>query len=155
MAKPDFASHPASSSSSRRHKASHSDPSHRPPRSRPAPSGTRILTLLAALSATPLSALAHPLDPPETSLPFLYPPFVLQPTPASFAKRSDTVSTPVAATVTSAPSSEPSRCRHARRHLPDKFAIADDGLWHKTSWSLYGSRAVSRLFYVWPPLHVG
>lgn len=152
MAKPGFASHLASSSSLQPHKVHRPNSSNRSPRSRPDPSRTRVLALLAALSATPLSALAHPLDPPQTSLPFLYPPFALQPTAAAFAKRSATPSTLDAPTTTSAPCSQPSRCRYARRDVPDKFAVGDDGLYHKTYWSLYGSCAVSKPLYVSPPL---
>ena len=142
MAKPRLdslrptASSSSSTSTTRRPNASPSVSSHplnRCSRSRPARS--HILPLLAALSATPLAIHAYPLDPTQTSLPFLYPPFLHQPTP--LAKRSDTPST---TTPTGSPSPAPSfRCHYDRGNLPDKYVVGDDGLWHKTQWSLYGS----------------
>lgn len=137
----------SSSTSTRRLKASPSASSHplnRCSRSRPARS--RLLPLLAAISATPLSIHAYPLDPTETSLPFLYPPFLHQPTP--LAKRSVTPSTLNAATASgSTPSPPPapsSGCQYDKgnlpdKNLPDKYVLGDDGRWHKVTWSLYGS----------------
>jgi hypothetical protein len=151
MAKPAFASLFASSSSSsaRHHRASPSSstsshpPLNRSSRSRPPDlprTRTRTLALLAALSATPLSAHAYPLDPPQTSLPFLYPPFALEPTNV-LAKRSAAPSTSNAAppTTTGAPPSPSPQCQYDRADLPDKYVLGDDGYWHKTPWSLYGS----------------
>jgi hypothetical protein len=145
MAKPSFASCPpaaSSSSTSTRHpKASSSVSSHLLDRSsRSRPPRSHILALLAAISATPLSVHAYPLDQPQTSLPFLYPPFIFRPTP--IAKRSDTPSTSDAATTvnpTGPPPTPSSACQYDRGGLPDKFEVGDDGFWHKTHWSLYGS----------------
>lgn len=171
MAKPSslFAS---SSSSARRHRASPSSSSSsstspHPPLNRSLrcrrPGGTntrtrtRTFALLAALSAAPLSAHAYPLDPPETSFPFLYPPFALEPTKA-LAKRSAAPSTSDAAapTTTGAPPSPSSQCQYDRANLPDKYTLGDDGYWHKTPWSLYGSAycnvSMSKPVYSW---HVG
>ena len=158
MAKPTLDSlRPAASSSTsttRRPNPSPSVSSHplnRCSRSRPARS--RILPLLAAISATPLSIHAYPLDPTQTSLPFLYPPFLHQPAP--LAKRSDTPSTLDATTPTGSPPPAPSfGCQYDRGNLPDKYVLGDDGLWHKTQWSLYDSAKcpVSEPLYVPPPL---
>jgi hypothetical protein len=158
MAKPTLDSlRPAASSSTstRRLNPSPSVSSHplnRCPRSRPARS--HILPLLAALSAVPLSIHAYPLDPTQTSLPFLYPPFLYQPTP--LAKRSVPPSTPDAATpTTSSPPAPSYGCQYDKGNLPDKYVVGDDGLWYKTKWSLYGSVncPVSELnpFYVRAP----
>jgi hypothetical protein len=142
MAKPRLDSlRPAASSSTstRRLNASpsvSSYPVNRSSRSRP--SRSHILPLLAAISATPLSIHAYPLDPTQTSLPFLYPPFLHQGTP--LVKRSVTPSTLNAATPTgSPPAASSSGCQYVRDTLPDKYAVGDDGLWHKTTWTLYGS----------------
>lgn len=128
---------PAASSSSSASTTRHPNyPLNRSPRSRP--SRSHILPLLAAISATPLSIYAYPLDPTQTSLPFLYPPFLYQPTP--IAKRSVTPSTLDAGTPTSSQSPTPSSsCKYDRSDLPDKYVVGEDGLWHKTYWSLYGS----------------
>ena len=141
MAKPRLDSlRPAASSStsSRRLKSSpavSSHPLNRSSRSRP--SRSHILSLLAAISATPLSIHAYPLDPTETSLPFLYPPFLHQAAP--LAKRSGSPSTLNAATPTGSPPPAPSLvCQYERDILPDKYVVGDDGSWHKAPWSLYG-----------------
>ncbi|KAH9964150.1 hypothetical protein BC827DRAFT_1265959 [Russula dissimulans] len=133
MAKPDFASLPASSSFTPPSPSSPSNRVNRIPRSRPRPSARGILTLLATLSASPLSAHAHPVDSPATPLPFLYPPFTLEPT-RSITKRSPTTSSANPA----ASATPPSECQQ-ERSLPDKYVLGDDGRWHKTPWSLYGS----------------
>lgn len=160
MAKPRLDSlRPAASSSAstRRLKASTSVSSHPPnrsPRSRPARS--RILPFLAALSATPLSIYAYPLDPTETSLPFLYPPFLHQPAP--LAKRSVTPSTLNAATPSgSPPPASSSGCQFDKADLPDKYVVGEDGLWRKTHWSLYGSAncPVSKYEPLYRLLYVG
>jgi hypothetical protein len=136
----------ASSSSSPRHRKSSALPSKQAkpsPRSRRTPSSPTILALLAAISVSPFPVYAHPFDPPDTSLPFLYPPSILQPKPTStptppLPKRSVT---PAAQTLasTAAPSPpSPSACSLQRTGLPDKYVLGDDGFWHKTEWSLYG-----------------
>ncbi|KAI0308363.1 hypothetical protein B0F90DRAFT_1813635 [Multifurca ochricompacta] len=132
MAKPNLLSSTSSASP-----AQHSKKTQRLRSSRPhSPHG--IFTLLATISTSLFPANAHPLDPPESSLlPFLYPPFVLQPTP-SVAKRLVTPSSPDASTSTTPPSLS-TECQLARSDLPDKYVLGDDGLWHKTKWSLYGS----------------
>ncbi len=159
MAKPTFASCPpaASSSTSTRHlKASSSVSSHLLDRSsRSRPPRSHILALLSAISATPLSVHAYPLDPPQTSLPFLYPPFILRPTPIAILKRLDIPSTSDAAATanpTSPPPAPSSACQYDRGGLPDKFEMGDDGFWYKTHWSLYGSAhcPVSGPFYIGP-----
>ena len=133
--RPAAASSSSSASTTRRPSVS-SHPLNRSPRSRP--SRSHILPLLAAISATPLSIHAYPLDPTQTALPFLYPPFLHQPTP--IAKRSGTPSTLDAGTPTgSQPPTPSSSCQYDRGNLPDKYVVGEDGLWHKTHWSLYGS----------------
>jgi|SRR5712672_3327349 len=133
MAKPDFASLSASSSFTVRLPSSPSNRVNRVPRSRPRPSPQGILALLATVSASPLSAHAYPLEPPATPLPFLYPPFVFEPT-HSITKRSPTAS-PSDPTPSTTP---PLECQQ-ERSLPDKYVLGDDGRWHKEAWSLHGS----------------
>ncbi|KAH8987387.1 hypothetical protein EDB86DRAFT_2187619 [Lactarius hatsudake] len=95
-----------------------------------------IVAFLATISASPFSANAYPLDPPQTALPFLYPPFIRQPTP-SVAKRSLPSSSDAA--TSTPPPVPPAGCDQERSNLPDKYVLGDDGYWHKTKWSLYGS----------------
>lgn len=118
-------------------------------------SSPRILALLATVSASPfpLPAYAHSSDPPETALPFLYPPFVLQPTP-TIAKRSIGSATHVSI-ITAAPPI-PSSSLRERLDLPDKYVSGSDGYWHKTKWSLYGSAQsfVSKTPSIPAPLYV-
>ncbi|KAF8506518.1 hypothetical protein F5888DRAFT_2735 [Russula emetica] len=141
MAKPTLDSlRPAASSSTSTRRPNPSPsvssyPLNRSSRSRPTRS--RILPLLAAISAAPLSIHAYPLDPTQTSLPFLYPSFLHQPTP--FVKRSDTSSTLNAPTPTGSSPAPSLACKYDRGELPDKYVVGGDGLWHKTIWSLYGS----------------
>lgn len=143
MAKPSIDSLPPASSSSTSSRRPNPSPSfssrplNRSSRSRPAPS--RILPLLAAVSATPLAIHAYPIEPTQTSLPFLYPSFLAQPIP--LAKRANTFSTLDAATSTASPPppAPSSGCQYDRGNLPDKYVLGEDGLWHKTQWSLYGS----------------
>ncbi|KAH9081478.1 hypothetical protein EDB83DRAFT_2332974 [Lactarius deliciosus] len=106
------------------------------PRSRRRRSPPCIVAFLATISASPFSANAHPLDPPQTALPFLYPPFIHQPTP-SVAKRSLPSSSD--ATTSTPPPVPAAQCDQERSNLPDKYVLGDDGYWHKTKWSLYGS----------------
>src|SRR6266851_5402862 len=143
-AKPGLASSlPASDSSTRHHSASPSSSSNRvnrAPRSRPRYSSpSAVLGLLATLSASPLSANGYPLEPSKPDLPFLYPSLFIQATP-TFAKRSEAPSasdTPSSTTPT--PPTPPSGCPQDQSSFPDKYVLGDDGLWHKTNWSLYGS----------------
>jgi hypothetical protein len=110
----------------------------KPPRSRRPYSSPGILALLATISASSVPTYAHPLDPPETSLPFLYPPFILQPKPTPFlAKRSVTPTTDIP-TSTATPSPSPG-CIPGHTRVPDEYAPGGDGLWYKTEWSLYGT----------------
>lgn len=146
----------SSSTSTRRHNPPptvSSHPLNRCSRSRPARS--TILPLLAAISVAPLSIHAYPLQPTQTSLPFLYPPFLHQPVP--LAKRADPPSTPATATSTGSPppASSSSGCQ-VDRDLPDKYVLEEDGFWHK-KWELYGSAncAVSEPLYVRSHTHVG
>lgn len=92
-----------------------------------------LVAFLATLSAAPFSVHAHPLDPPQTALPFLYPSLALHPTPP-VAKRSLPLPRSDATTSTS-PSQPPTKCT---KDMPDKYILGDDGYWHKTKWSLYG-----------------
>ncbi|KAI0248348.1 hypothetical protein BJV78DRAFT_1284867 [Lactifluus subvellereus] len=140
MAKPEFPWLPASSSSAQPSKPplppfKQAKPS---PRSLRPPSSPRILALLATFSVSPLPfpVYAQPFDPPETSLPFLYPPFAVQPTP-SLAKRF--VGPPTDAPPITAAPTFPTGRPLARVNLPDKYVSGSDGYWHKTEWSLYGS----------------
>jgi hypothetical protein len=135
---PSGSSSPSSSSSSvhRRHKSS---------RSRRKPYSSTLFALLSAISIPPHPAHAQPFDPPQTSLPFLYPPFILQPpvpSPSPVNKRSVLDST------SSSSTPPPSlRCVQGDLGWPDKYIPdEDDGLWYKTEWSAYGSAqcAVSR-----------
>ncbi|KAI0275263.1 hypothetical protein BC834DRAFT_851997 [Gloeopeniophorella convolvens] len=124
MAKPDkpcLAGPSCSAQNSRRHKRTrHAPPSH-------------LFTLFATICASSNYTHAHPLDHPRPELPFLYPPSVLPPTP-----RSDPLP-PSDATTSPPPQTPPLACRQERPNLPDKYVLGDDGLWHKTEWSLYGS----------------
>lgn len=147
-AKPGFASLPARGSNTdsftRHLTASPSRPSNRPnraprSRSRYSPSASALLALLATVSASPSVAHAYPLEPPQTALPFLYPPFLQHSTP-SLEKRSPTPSTSnPAPSTTPTPPSSPSGCSQDGSNMPDKYVMGDDGRWHKTDWSLYGS----------------
>lgn len=148
MAKPELASLPlardSNSDASTRHPSSgSSNRVNRAPRSRTRYSSSSpsaaILALLATFSASPLVSHAYPLEPPQTALPFLYPPSLRQSTP-SLQKRSPTPSTsnPVSSTTTTPPS-PPSGCSKDGPNMPDKYVMEDDGLWYKTVWSLYGS----------------
>ena len=145
-AKPEFASLLARGSntdSSTRHPiASPSRPPNRvnlTPRSRSRYSASALLALLATVSASSSLAHAYPLEPPQTALPFLYPPFLRQSTP-SLEKRSPTPSTSnPAPSTTPTPPSSPSGCPQDGSNMPDKYTLGDDGRWHKTDWSLYGS----------------
>ncbi|KAH9178532.1 hypothetical protein EDB89DRAFT_953547 [Lactarius sanguifluus] len=74
-----------------------------------------IVAFLATISASPFSANAHP-HPPQTTLPFLYPPFIHQPAP-SIAKRS-LPSSSDATTSTPLPV-PPTQCDQERSNLPD------------------------------------
>jgi hypothetical protein len=150
MAKPEFGSLPApapASNSSARHPTPSpsraSNRVNRAPRSRPRrhPSPPAFLALLSAVSASPLAAHGYPLEPSETALPFLYPPFLYPTlTPPSLAKRAPDPSTSTAASSTTpTPPAPPSGCPQDEYRLPDKYAQGDDGRWHKTQWSLYGS----------------
>jgi hypothetical protein len=105
-------------------------------RRRRSPPGS-IVAFLATLSLSQFSVHAHPLDPPQTALPFLYPSFIHQPTP-SVAKRSPPSSSD-ATTSTPSPSPLPSKCNPEQIVMPDKYVLGDDGYWYKTEWSLYGS----------------
>lgn len=105
-------------------------------RRRRSPPGS-IVAFLATLSASHFSVHAHPLDPSQTALPFLYPSFIQQPTP-SVAKRS-LPSSSDATTSTLPPSPPPSKCNFEQIGMPDKYVLGDDGYWYKTEWSLYGS----------------
>ena len=143
MAKPDLASLPAHSST-RHPLASPSRSSNRvnrPPRSRSrysSPSASALLALFATVSASPLVAHGYPLEPPQTALPFLYPPFLRQspekrsPTPSTSSPASSTTPTPT-------PPSSPSGCPPNGSGMPDNYILGSDGRWHKTDWSLYGS----------------
>jgi hypothetical protein len=129
MAKPELPCLASSSSSSssvrRRHKST---------RSRRNPYSSTVFALLSAISVPPNPAHAQPLDSSQTSLPFLYPPFVLQPDPhpAPVNKRSSTLSSSA-----TAPSL---RCVQGDFGWPDKYILDDDDdLWYKTEWSAYGS----------------
>lgn len=123
-------------------------------RSRRRRSPPGIFAFLATLSASHFSVHAHPLDPPQPALPFLYPPFVHSPTP-SVAKRSLPSSTD--ATTSTPPLPSYSRCTQEQADMPDKYVLGEDGYWHKTEWSLYGSTQcpVSKSFpspISWAPL---
>ncbi|KAH8992417.1 hypothetical protein EDB92DRAFT_567259 [Lactarius akahatsu] len=87
-----------------------------PLRSRRRRSPPCIVAFLATISASPFSANAHPLDPPQTALPFLYPPFIHQPTP-SVAKRFLPSSSD--ATTSTPPPVPPTQCDQERSNLPD------------------------------------
>ena len=119
-------------------------------RSRPRRSSPSIVAFLATLSASHFSVHAHPLDPPQTAFPFLYPSFIHHPTP-SVAKRS----LPSSADATTGTSSLPPtpKCTPGQAAMPDNYVLGDDGLWHKTGWSLYGSTqcSVSNFFLLTPP----
>jgi hypothetical protein len=149
MAKPAFslpAPAPASNSSTRHPIPSPSRASHRVNRVRRSrrrhPSPPTVLALLSAVSVFPLAAHGYPLEPSETALPFLYPRF-LNPTPPQplLAKRAPDppTSTPASSTTTAIPPGPPVGCPQDEYRLPDKYVLGDDGLWHKTPWSLYGS----------------
>ncbi|KAI9455912.1 hypothetical protein BJY52DRAFT_614119 [Lactarius psammicola] len=112
-----------------------SNPLGHSPRSRRRRSTPSIVALLATISASPPSVHAHPLDPPGTALPFLYPPSIHKPTPP-VAKRSIP---PSSDATTNTPPPTPPSCNQERSNLPDKYVLGDDGYWHKTKWSLYGS----------------
>ena len=125
------------------------NPTRHSPRPRRRRSRPCIFTFLATLSASHFSAHAHPLDPPQTALPFLYPPFTHSPTP-SVAKRSLPSSTDATSSIPPLPSH--SRCTQEQVDMPDKYVLGEDGYWHKTEWSLYGSTQcpVSKSFF--PPI---
>ncbi|KAF8274278.1 hypothetical protein EI94DRAFT_1696194 [Lactarius quietus] len=100
-----------------------------------------IFAFLATLSASQFSVHAHPLDPAQTALPFLYPSFIHQATP-SVAKRSLPSSADATSTTPSPPPPPPpppSKCNQEQINMPDKYVLGDDGYWYKTDWSLYGS----------------
>ncbi|KAI0003849.1 hypothetical protein BJV74DRAFT_489569 [Russula compacta] len=141
-AKPDFTSFLAAAPPPRSRSPNRAKRT--PPRSRPCRrSSPALLALLATIHASPESVNGYPLDQPKTSLPFLYPPFLVQPTP-SLIKRSATSSTSSAAST----STSSSGCHLDRANLPDKYVLGDDGYWHKTlPWSLYGSTSCSNPCY--------
>lgn len=138
MAKPDFASLLAATPPPRSRSPNRAK--RIPSRSRPCRrSSPALLALLATVHVSPESVNGYPLDQPKTSLPFLYPPFLDQPT-HSLTKRSDTPSTSSAAST----STSSSGCHPDGANLPDKYVQGDDGYWHKTlPWSLYGSTSCS------------
>lgn len=128
---------PSPSSSSNRNRL------HRALRSRPRQtSPSAVLALLSAAYASPLAARGYPLEPSETALPFLYPPFIHR-TDLSLAKRSadasTSTSTAAASSTPTPPPTLPPECPQDEYKLPDKYVLGDDNRWHKTQWSLYGS----------------
>jgi hypothetical protein len=143
MAKPGFASE-ADSVNARHPMLSPSSSSNRvnrAPRSRSRQtSPSAVLALLSAAYASPLAANGYPLEPSETALPFLYPPFIHRTDP-SLAKRSPEASTSTAAATNATPTPPPPLpdCQQDGYKLPDKYVLGDDNRWHKTQWSLYGS----------------
>ncbi|KAA1467808.1 hypothetical protein DENSPDRAFT_832954 [Dentipellis sp. KUC8613] len=167
MAKPFSSASSSSSLSSAKPTKQHAPPPSRPRTStnnprrratrRPSPS-SGVLSLLATLCASSVTADGRPLDAQPTSLPFLYPfihpesttGVVPDPDPASVPDVDDddapASSSADSFTYTTLPHTTPASSGRLenRSSVADKYMQGNDGLWHKMDeWSLYGSTVCS------------